>query len=375
MPATDLTPTVAHVDLGALRHNIRLLQARAAPAPLMGVLKANAYGHGAARVGQVMQEEGITHFAVATVAEAVQLRDAGFTEPILVFAAPLPEFLPAYAAHRLTVTVPSPEVADAVIDRAWRAGPLRVQVKVDTGMGRIGLTPEETPAVVRRLERAAHVELAGLWTHFATADRPGDAFVAAQQARFEALVQEVGDAFPLIHSANSGALLTVRDRLALGRRACARIGIALYGPFDPDPFYEAFDLRPVMRFCTRVTHLKTVAGGTSISYGRRWVAARMSRIATLGAGYADGYPRALTNRGEVGIRGGRYPLVGTICMDMMMTDLGDPDGPGGTVEVGDEVVLFGQGGPSALAVAERLRTIPYELYCRISSRVPRRYQE
>lgn len=370
-----LTPTVADIHLDHLHHNVSVMQTQAEGAPLIGVVKANAYGHGAVRIAQALQEAGIHHFAVATVPEGIALREAGIEDPILVFAAPLPEFLPAYVRHNLEVTIASKAVAEAVVEAVLATvrttGPLRVHVKVDTGMRRIGVEPEEAAGVVRLLEQAPGITLSGLWTHFATATEEHDAFAQQQMDRFTPIVQDVGDAFEAIHVAHTGGLLNVPPSLGFNR-VKARLGISLYGLANPAAEYQ---LRPVMRLTSRVTQLKTVAPGTTVSYGRTWRADHPARIATIGAGYADGYPRRLSNRAEVGIGGRRYPVAGIVCMDMFMVNLGDPDGPGATVQEGDTVVLFGADGPSAFEVAAWAETITYEICCGIAARVPRRYVE
>jgi len=367
--------TVAEINLSQLRHNAGVLQALAGDAPLMGVVKADAYGHGAPVVARTLQASGVTFFAVATVPEAVTLREAGLTAPILVFAAPLPSALPAYARYDLDVTVASVEGAAAVAIAARTSGPLRVHLKIDTGMGRLGVQPEQTDLVLRQLLAAPGITVASLWTHFATADEPGHPFTKEQWTLFETLCRRAGDAVPLVHAANSGALLTFPPSFQRGSRTLVRTGIALYGLYDPSGLADPPNLRPVMRLTSRVTHIKTVAAETPISYGGTWRAPRPTRIATVGAGYADGYRRALSNRAFVGIDGSLFPVAGTVCMDMFMVDLGAAGGPGEAVAVGDEVVLFGPGGPSALDVARWAGTIAYEIACGISARVPRNYVE
>lgn len=365
-----LTPTHAQIYLGHLRYNVRKLRQEAGQAVLMGVVKADAYGHGAVRVAQVLREEGVARLAVATIPEALQLRRAGFGEPILVFAAPLPAHLPAYVEHGLDAAVTSPLIARAVVEAAQTAGPLRVHVKVDTGMGRLGMTPEEFAEVVPQLRRTPGVTVAGLWTHFASASSDPE-FTRRQWDLFEQCIAQVGREDALIHAASSGAVFTTPPSTGRFERMVARTGIGLYGASAH--LAEWGGLRPVMRFVSHITHLKTVAPGTPISYSGTWTAPAHTRIATVGAGYADGYPRLLSNRADVGIGGRRYPVVGTVCMDMFMVDLGPPGGPGSAVEVGDEVVLFGTGGPAAYEVAAWAETIPYEVCCRVSGRVPRRY--
>lgn len=334
----------------------------------MAVVKADAYGHGAARVARALAGAGVRWFGVATVAEGVALREAGIEGRIVVFASPLPEHLGLHARHDLELTVTSSEIADAVIRRAGGGDRYRLHVKVDTGMGRIGLPPGDVASVFAGLERASNVEIAGLWTHLATADAHDLSFALEQLERFAAAVREVGDAAERIHVANSAAALRLPDALAF-ERSLARIGIGLYGYTSVEGLAKAHGLRPVMRLSATVTQVKRVAAGATISYGRTWKAARSTRIATVGAGYADGYHRLLSNRAGVGIGGRRYPVAGTICMDMFMVDVGE----GAEVAVGDEVVLFGDGGPDACEVAAWAETIPYEVLTSVSSRVPRTY--
>ena len=358
--------TRAEIDLGALRHNLHLLRRLAGDAEVMGIVKANAYGHGVEHVVPVLRAEGVRTFAVANVPEAIRLREIGVTECIFVFAAPLPDALPVYAVHDFEVTVSSVAVAEAA---AALGQPLRVHVKVDTGMGRIGLQPGEVAGVMAMLRAAPHVEIVGLWTHFATADERDASFAKEQTALFERVVAEVGEPLPPLHLANSGALVQLPE--AVRHRAFVRVGGLLYGIPSSELLEERADVKPVMRLVTRVVHLKTVQPGETVSYGRTWTAEAPTRIATLPIGYGDGLPRGLSNRGEVGIGGRRYPIAGRVCMDMTMLDLGAPDGPGASVSVGDESVVFGPGGPSAFEAAEAAGTISYDLPCGLTARVPR----
>jgi len=366
-PTTDLlTPTRAEIDLDALRANLASIRRLAGEAAVMGVVKADAYGHGTEHIVPVLQEEGVEMFAVANVPEALRLRTLGVTERILIFAASLPDALPAYAEHGFEATVSSLAVAEAV---AALGRPLRVHVKVDTGMHRIGVRPDEVSRVMRLLREARHVEVAGLWTHFATADERDASFAEEQLARFDAMVDAVGEPLPPLHLANTGAL--VQLPAAVRRRALVRTGGFLYGLPSSDLVAERADLQPVMRLVTRVVHLQTVAAGETVSYGQTWTADAPTRIATLPIGYGDGLPRQLSNRGEVGIGGRRYRIAGRVCMDFTMLDLGPPDGSGASIAVGDEAVVFGPGGPSALEVAEWAGTLTYDLTCGLTARVPR----
>ena len=375
MEQDSLSVTSATIDLTALQHNARQLQAAVEPARLLAVIKADAYGHGALASARALRAAGVQHFAVATLPEALALRQDGLTEPVLVFAAPLPEHLPFYAAHDLDVTISSAAVAEAAIALQR---PLRAHLKVDTGMGRIGVPPDEAPDVVGRLAAAPQITLAGLWTHLATASEPDSAFVDVQLGRFRQVMDALRQTFPnlpagTIHIGASDVVGEVPDAYRLSEPTLVRAGLSLYGLANQPDRAERLDLRPVLRWTSRVTHLKTVDAGTTISYGQTWTAPRRTRIATVGAGYADGYRRLLSNRAAVGIGGRRYPVAGVICMDMFMIDLGDPDGPGQRIAVGDEVVLLGKGGPSADELAAWAETISYEICCGVGRRVPRRY--
>jgi len=371
LPSTlhRLSPLRAEVDLGALRHNARVLQERAGEATFMAVIKADAYGHGAVPVARVLAEEGVARFAVATVPEGVELREAGIEAPVLVLGAPLPEHLPAYTRYGLTATVTSPFVAEAVVEAAAKVGPLTVHLKVDTGMNRLGVEPRDVPAVLEALRAAPGVEVEGVMTHFATVDRR---FTLEHLAVFDGVLKRLGPAAPpLAHVSNSGTLLALPETFR--GRPLARAGGALFGLVSERVAEtEAADLHPVMRLTSRVVHVQTVAAGEAVSYGRTWTAERDGRIAVVAGGYGDGLPRALSNRGAVGVGGRLWPIAGRVCMDMLMLDLGDgPDGA--AVQPGDEAVLFGAGGPSAIHVAERADTIAYAVTCGLTARVPRVY--
>ncbi|MEO0559906.1 MAG: alanine racemase [Bacteroidota bacterium] len=363
----------ADIDLGALRNNVGVLRQLAGSADLMGVVKADAYGHGAQSVAQVLVDTGVGWLAVATIGEAVELREAGIEAAILVFAAPLPEQLPLYAEYDLRVNVSSEPVAGFVAEAARQRGPLTVHVKVDTGMHRLGLAPSDAARVVRQLEETPGVWVEGLWTHLATADEPSTEFVGEQVGRFEGVLEDLGeDAPPILHIANGPALVRSLVSPFPASSSLVRVGGVLYGLASSPGLHrdvEAAGLRPVMRLVSRVVHLQTVAPGESVSYGRTWVAERPSRIATVAAGYADGLVRSYA--GPVGIGGGRYPVVGRVCMDMMLVHLGDPDGEGNAVVIGDEATLFGSSGASAVEAATAAGTLSYELTSGLTARVPR----
>jgi alanine racemase len=367
-PSFHLSPIRAEVDLDALRHNVRVLRGYAGDAEVMAAVKADAYGHGAVPVVRVLQAEGIRHFAVATVHEGIELREAGIEHPIYVLGASLPDALPAYVRHRLVATISSVEVADAVIATASRTGPLTVHIKVDTGMRRLGLLPEEVPDTLARLRDAPGVFVEGIWTHFATVDRT---FTLEQLGRFDALIESLENPPPVTHVANSGTLLHLPETSR--GRTLVRVGGALFGlVVDRLTEFEEAGIRPAMRLLSRVVHIRAVQPDDTVSYGRTWTATRATRIATVAAGYGDGLPRSLSNRGSVGIRGAMYPIVGRVCMDMLMADIG-PESTSAAISIGDEVVLFGPGGLSAMELADAAGTIAYELTCGLTMRVPRLY--
>jgi alanine racemase len=349
-----------------------VLKVRADGADLLAVVKADAYGHGAVPVTRALLDEGVRRFAVANVPEGIELREAGITAPVLVLGAPLPEYLPAYGRYDLQITVSSADVARDVVEAAGLAGPLTVHVKVDTGMHRIGVRPEELADAIRGLREAPGVTVEGILTHFANVDRT---FTLQQLARFEAALAALGDAAPARrHVSNSGTLLHVPESV-IGFTD-ARVGGALFGLVSDrvdTAEVAGLRLRPAMRLVSRVVHLQEVEAGESVSYGRTWIADAPTRIATVAAGYGDGLPRSLSRDGFVGIGQRQYPIAGRVCMDMLMVDVGAPAGAGAEMRVGDEAVLFGPGGPTALQAASAAETIAYALTSGLTARVPRVY--
>lgn len=361
MNESSVTNALIHTD--RLRHNIRTIQDRLGKTELMAVVKANAYGHGHAIVSAELAASGVRHAAVATVSEAIALREAGWGGKLLVFAPPMVDMVPLYDAFELEAVVDSDDTLQ-LIARFGSAVP--VHVKVDTGMGRYGVPASEAAAFVRQVEHTQGVWLAGLWTHFADGDAPDAVFTRLQVRRFQDVLHTLGGAPCPTHLANSGGIYTCPESIDPSLASFARVGIALYGLLDL-PAAKA-ELAAVMECTSAVLAVRSVQAGDTISYGRTWVAPSPTVIATIGAGYADGYARCLSGTGVVSISGHEYPLVGRICMDAFMVDLG-PGNPQG-IRRGDTVTLFGDG-PTAFDIAERSRTISYEVSCRISQRVPR----
>lgn len=358
----------ALIDLAALHHNLMQLRGRLGPGTaILAPVKANAYGHGAVAVASALARLGVSWFGVATSAEALALREAGITGNILLF-------IPAYDGvatlldHDIALTI-ADEASLAALTAQRRPGQrARVHLKVDTGMGRLGLVAEAAVALAERLARTPGLDLEGLWTHFACADEAERRFTELQLARFQEVVQGLarrGITVPLRHAANSSALLAYPE----AHFDLVRPGIALYG-YHASPVTEPLlpDLKPVMTLTAPVVFVKPLKAGQSVSYGATWHAPQDTTIATVRLGYADGYPRALGNRATARVHGTLCPIVGRVCMDQLMIDVGALE-----VSVGDTVTLFGPEGPTAEDLARLVGTIAYELLTRIGERVTRRY--
>jgi alanine racemase len=362
-------PTAVTIDLGALSHNYGEVRRRIGNRHVLAVVKAQAYGHGAVPVATRLAADGARMLGVALVEEGCELRDAGITAPVLVMGPVFPEQAEAVVGNRLTPVVSTLTLAQALSAEAPREGrTVSVHVKIDTGMGRIGLSPEAALPFIAEISALPGIAVEGLMTHFADADLRDKRFAAVQMDRFEALIEALaakGIAVPLRHAANSAAVLEY-DRALL---TMVRPGLMLYGA-DPLESKGGADLRPVLSWTTRVAFVKQVPTGTPISYGRTFTTSRQSTIATIPVGYADGYSRSLSNRGAMLVRGMRAPVAGRVCMDMTMLDVTAIPG----VREGDEVVLLGAQGTERISaddIAALTGTIAYEVLCGIGGRVPR----
>ncbi|MBM3163296.1 MAG: alanine racemase [Chlorobi bacterium] len=370
---TDVAPlpmAEARIALSHLDRNIRAIrQWTGKGVRIMGIVKANAYGHGADRIAGALEAAGTSDFGVANIQEAVALKTGGGLKKnasILAFSSPLVQQIDAYLQYGIEMTICSFDMLRAAEKRAAACGTkLAVQVKVDTGMGRLGLLPAETMELLRAIDRSAHLEMKGIYTHFAEGSKP-DGYTSLQLDRFRELVSayesESGRTI-CKHAASSGAILCRRDSWF----DMVRPGILLYG-YLPDPAMRSpVEVTPVMQVEARVIFIKTVTAGTPVSYNRTWTAPGTRRIATVAAGYADGYPRTLSNRGTVVIKGKAFSQVGTVTMDQIMVDLGDDC----DVKTGDNAILFGWEGPSANDIAYSTGSISYEVLCSVSGRVKR----
>jgi len=392
-PADAVRPTRAEVNLAHLRHNLRVLgravTPAAGPAPqVWGVLKADAYGHGAPALARTLERAGIAGLCVALLEEAVELRAAGIRAPILVMGGlhgMRRDGLEELVANELVPVVYDAGQIErlASFARFEVQGELRVHLKVDTGMGRLGVPRGELDGVLEALARAPEIKLDGLMTHFACADAPDLETTREQLRLFREIEQRAaraGLAPRIRHAANSAATL----RLPEARLDMVRAGIALFGvsPFDGEGMGAAADvaheLKPVMRVRTEIVSLRRLEAGDRIGYGHTWKAERPSLIATVPMGYADGLSRHLSNRGHALVRGRRAPIAGAVSMDLTMLDVTDVAG----ARLGDEAVFLGpQEGPlgkdsiGAAEVAAEIGAIPWEVLTSISRRVPRFYRE
>ncbi|HEY9230688.1 MAG TPA: alanine racemase [Blastocatellia bacterium] len=368
-------PTWAEINLDHLAHNFRLIkQAVGTTVGVMPAIKADAYGHGAVACALALEGEGADWFGVALPEEGEALREAGITRPILCLGGFWEGQEAALLAAQLTPVLYRLDLLERLDAAARRAGRTAAyHLKVDTGMGRLGVPHTELARFLDRANRFAHLELDGVMTHFASADQPDkDEFTRLQMTRFEDALKEIrarGHRPAWVHEANSAASLAYPR----ARGNLVRPGGVLYGLWRDvvNPQTARLDWRAVLALRTRIIHLKTVARGTPLGYGGTFSTARESLIATLAIGYEDGLPRALSNRGRVLVRGQFAPIVGRISMDLALVDVSDIAG----AALNDEVTVIGRQGGREIAaeeVAAQAGTISYEITCRLSERVPRR---
>jgi alanine racemase len=340
--------------------------------PVMGIVKANAYGHGLVPVALHLQEQGIDQLGVAFLEEGIALREAGITVPILVLGGLFGPQLDGFIAHDLEITVSSIAKLRQVEAAAEALGRKAVvHLKIDTGMERIGVHSYSAGPFIEAAVASAWCTIKGVYSHLACADDPASPMTARQVERFAeacAHFERLGAPMPLRHLANSGGVLhapaTWLDMV--------RPGLILYGALPDPASLRSLDLRPALSLVSRVVYFKVVGAGHPVGYGGTWAPAGDTRVATIPIGYGDGWPRALSSRGEVLLRGARHPIVGRICMDQFMVDLG----PRGSAWNGDEAVLVGRQGSEAIAVeqvAEAAGTIPYEILTGLNERIPRLY--
>ena len=367
----DTLRTWAEVDLDAIAHNFRAARNHLPKdMKLLVTVKANAYGHGALRVAQLLQNR-VDYFALATMDEAVQLRQAGIRTPLLILGPVQPADYDRAAKYDVALTVSSLQEAGAISACGVSCGKkITVHMALDTGMSRIGFPcTEEAARQIRQAAALPGIYAEGIFSHFALSDSPDKSYANLQTENFRRMLAAIGVDFPIRHLYNSAAIVDMPPEFDM-----AREGIILYGllPSDTVDLRRIGGIKPAMALRSHVSFVKTLPAGTPISYGCTYCADRESVIATVMAGYADGVPRLLSNRGEVIIRGMKAPIVGRVCMDQLMVDVTHIPG----VQPGDTVTIFGTDGEAAITAdeaAEKARTIGYELVCGIAPRVPRVY--
>ena len=365
-------PTWAEVSLSAIEYNYKQVRRFIGKdTNIMVVVKANAYGHGIVEVSKVLEKLGVNYLGVATTDEAVRLREHGISTPILGLGSVLPEEVKVLVEKNITLTLCNGDLLNAIRESTADGLKAKVHIKIDTGMGRIGVWHEDALNFIKNLAQEKNIIIEGIYTHFSTAGRD-DFFTNYQIDAFEKLLAKLEGfdiRIPLRHAANSIATIDFkRSHLNL-----VRPGLVIYGMYPKHTFPKLIKLKPVMSLKTKIGYIKDTPPGRSISYGRTHVTQKHTKIATLPIGYADGYMRNLSNRADVLVRGRRAPVVGKVTMDQTMIDIGHVRG----ARVGDEVVLVGRQGREEIRMEKLARlagTIAYETVSLISNRVPRIYK-
>lgn len=364
-------PTRVEINLSAIEHNLNQVKKRVGDCvKILAVIKADAYGHGAVRVAGKLRKCGVDYFGVATVLEAIELRKNKINTPILLLTALTYHEFSAVVHYKITPTIADLNTAISFNRKLKKVGKkISVHIKIDTGMGRIGVWHKEALDFIKNLAKLNNLKLEGIYTHFPSADED-EKFTNSQLESFNILINSLereGISIPIRHAANSIAVIRYR-RSYLN---LVRPGLMLYGLYPDEESKKPLNLKPAMLFKTKITYLKDVVAGRSISYGRTFTTKRRAKIATIPVGYADGYNRLLSNKADVLVRGRRCRVVGRVCMDHTMIDV-----TGIGAELGDDVILIGRQKNLEISAEELSKlclTIPYEVVCWISRRVPRVY--
>lgn len=367
-------PVWAEVDLKNVKFNLAQVRNLIAEnTEIMAVVKADAYGHGVIPVAEALIEEGVDRLAVALPGEGQELRQAGIDLPVQILGEVLPSQVEALMKYDLIPTLCKRNTAFGLSEIAGGKGKkVKVHIKVDTGMGRIGKRPEEAVDYIKFVSDLPHLEIEGIMTHFARADEHNKDYTYEQWESFKnvlAGVRAAGIEIPLVQVANSAAILDLPEM----NLDLVRPGIMLYGLLPSGEIKNKIELKPVLSWKARIVYIKEVPAGSGISYGTTYITDRPTEVATIPLGYADGYSRLLSNKGEVLIHGQRAPILGRVCMDQFMVDVTDIP----SAAVGDEVVLIGRQGNAeitATELAKHIGTINYEVLCGISKRIERIYK-
>lgn len=365
-------PTFAEIDIGAIRHNLEIIaHIVKSDTKILGVVKADAYGHGMTEVSKAIAD-CVDYFGVASIDEAANLRRMGIKKPILVVGAILPEEIEGVLRFNVIQTVSDMDVPRKLskIARA-KNKTVKVHVKIDTGMGRIGFWHENAIGFIKKIAGLKNIVIDGIFTHFPNAEAD-KVFTYSQISNFKRLVEDLWDNnidIPVKHTANSIGLVDFKD----SHMNMVRPGLMMYGIYPKKSLMKNIYLRPALTFKTKIIYLKSAPKGRPISYGMTYVTRKPTKIATIPVGYGDGYSRHFSNKAEVLIKGVRCPIVGRVCMDMSMVDVGHLK----NVKIGDDVILIGRQGREIIRAEELaglINTIPYEVLCNIGHRVPRIYK-
>ncbi len=354
--------SVAEISLASLGRNLEALKSVAPQVTPMAIVKANAYGHGVEEIVKVLVKLGVEYFGVATLDEGIQLRKLGLSKKVLVLASPLECHLRIYHEYDLDLCLGSTHLIEAICGFRKK---LDLHVQIDTGMSRLGISPDLFSKTINELRKTRH-ELTGVMSHFTSADEDAE-FTDMQHDIFQGVLEGHRSDFQFVHIANTAGAMRLGSEL--GNRAMMRLGIGLFGYGVPSEYSE-IELEPVMTLSSRIIATRRVKAGETVSYGRTWFSPTETNIATVAIGYADGYPRSYSNWAQVRIGKRLYPVVGVVCMDMIMVDIGNEIED---IEIGDRVILFGKGGPSADELSKIDASIPYELITGISSRVKKMF--
>lgn len=368
-----MRPTRAEISLSKLQQNFyQIKQLVGANVKIMGVVKANAYGHGLVEISRALAHFGVDYLGVGFLEEGIILRQNGISLPILVLGGVLGDQVQHFLANNLEITISSIELARR-IDNEVQNNALKkpkIHLKIDTGMERLGVHAESAFPFIEQISKLKNLELTGAFSHFATSESTDKSFANYQLTRFNNLLNKInqsGIKIPLTHMANSGAVLNLPESYF----NMVRVGLLLYGLYPSLEIQKRIQVEPILSLKSKIVFIKTIEANTSISYGRLYFTKHKTRIATIPIGYGDGYSRLLTNKAEVIIRGKRFPVVGAICMDQIMVDIGTED-----FHIGEDVTLIGSDGNETITaweIANKIGTNAYEVLCAIASRVPRIY--
>ncbi len=363
-------PTRVIIDHNHLRHNFHLIKDLVHPAKVLCVIKANAYGHGVIEVSRTLINEGADYMGVAYPDEGIELRKAGINTPILLFGVHLRDTFKKLVQHDIDITLTDMDQIESLKETCRQLNmKARIHIKFDTGMNRVGFRMNQLELAVKNIFSEKLFEVIGVYSHLSSSDEDDLSYTKKQLDQFEEIKSYIKNNYPqeiLYHIANSGAIMRLKD----SHQDMVRPGAVLYG-FPPDPNFSFMNnIKEVMTFASKIVLIKKIDRGEPVSYGRRFHTKAKSQIAIIPVGYADGYDRRFTNNGKVIIKGKRYPVIGAVCMDQIIVDLGlDTD-----IRIGDEVILMGKQGDVYISntdLCKQLGTIPYEITCGISRRVQR----